>query len=182
METNELAPSVEAANSLEYYVQARNGKKRNYIYRYGVSRVCDHSNLSVIARGGIVYRCLDCNYAFHITGAYQQPLHNEVIQGAFTMAYFAKEFGMDSLGEVLRRPIGQMDDSPHKPVLPEGMSFFDVLLALEEVDVTTEDRGKAQLSDLLKQLWEYKQPALEGDDGNGDGKTPALEADEQKAT
>ena len=178
----DLVPREDAANTLEYYVQARNGNKRNYIYDYGVSRTCDHSNLSVIARGGIVYRCLDCNYSFHITGAYQQPLHNEVIQGAFTMAYFAKEFGMDSLGEVLRRPIGQMDGSPHKPVLPEGMSFFDVLLALEEVDVTTEDRGKEQLSGIIKQLWERQAPALEGEIGNTDREQGVLEAGEAETT
>ena len=60
---------------------------------------------------------------------------------------------MNSLGEVLRRPIGQSDQTPHKPVLPEGMSFSDVVYALEGVDVTAEDGGKKELTSLFDQLW-----------------------------
>ncbi len=139
--------------TLDYFVERRNGKKRDYIFPYGKSKTCDHANLRVVARGGIVYRCLDCNYVFHIPGGYQQPLHNEVIMSAFTLFVFAKEFGMDSLGEVLRRPIGQHDGSPHKPVLPEGKSFQDVLELLEGIDVTTEDGGVGQLYALLDEVW-----------------------------
>jgi len=150
---NKIVKQTDPTNTLQFYTEARNGKKRDYIWEYGKSRTCDHPELKVIARGGIVYRCLECNYAFHITGAYQQPLHNEVIQGAFTMFSFAKEFGMNSLGEVLRRPIGQSDQTPHKPVLPEGMSFVDVIYALEDIDVTATDGGKEQLTSLFDQLW-----------------------------
>jgi hypothetical protein len=139
--------------SLDYYIQRRSGKKRNYVFDYGKSKTCDHPRLRVLARGGIVYRCLECNYAFHIVGGYQQPLHNEVIQAAFSIFVFAKEFGKDALGEVLRRPIGQHDGSPHKPVLPEGMSFQDVLGMLEEVDVTAEDGGIEHLYKLLDEVW-----------------------------
>lgn len=163
-------------NTLDFYVQARNGKKRDYIYDYGESRTCDHSTMKVIARGGIVYRCMDCNYTFHITGAYQQPYHNEVIMAAFTMLGFAKEFGMNAVGEVLRRPIGQNDGSQHKPVLPEGMSFMDVLDALEEVDVNTLDQGAAELRALIEHVWEGGNltPVLtEGDNGNNDNGTGA---------
>ena len=150
---NKIVKQTDPTNTLQFYTEARNGKKRDYIWEYGKSRTCDHPELKVIARGGIVYRCLECNYAFHITGAYQQPLHHEVIQGAFSMLLFAKEFGMNSLGEVLRRPIGQSDKTPHKPVLPEGMSFSDVVYALESVDVTAEDGGKEELTSLFDQLW-----------------------------
>jgi len=158
---NEITPTGQDPNTLRFYVERRNGRKRDYIFDYGKSRKCDHASLKALARGGNVYRCLDCNYAFHINGAYQQPLHNEVILSAFTVFNFAKEFGMDSVGEVLRRPIGQSDGSPHKPVLPEGMSFMDVLEALEGVDVTTPDGGDEELKELIRYLWEG-EPALEG--------------------
>jgi hypothetical protein len=179
--SKKIAKQQDATNTLEFYLESRNAKKRTYIYDYGKSRKCDHPSLKVVARGGIVYRCLECNYAFHITGSYQQPLHHEVIQGAFTMLTFAKEFGMDSLGEVLRRPIGQSDKSPHKPVLPEGMSFADVLYALEEVDVeNTEDGGAKQLSALFDQLWvsdeerAKRRKALEGVDPHRRTQVPGV--------
>lgn len=155
--TDALVP--QDPNTLDYYIARRNGAKRNYIFDYGKSRVCDHPDMTVIARGGNVYRCKECNYAFHINGAYQQPLHNELILAAFTMMSFSKEFGMDAVGEVLRRPIGQSDGSAHKPVLPEGMSFIDVLNALEGIDVNTEDEGKAALQALVTGLWEGKDDA-----------------------
>ena len=140
-------------STLDYYVKRRSGKKRNYVFDYGKSRTCDHPEMRLVARGGIVYRCLRCNYAFHIVGGYQQPLHNEVIQSAFNLLVFGKEFGLDSLGEVLKRPIGQHDSSPHKPVLPEGMSFMDVLELLEGVDVNADDGGAEQIYKLLDEVW-----------------------------
>ena len=70
---NKIEKQTDPTNSLQFYTEARNGKKRDYIWDYGKSRTCDHPELKVVARGGIVYRCLECNYAFHITGAYQQP-------------------------------------------------------------------------------------------------------------
>ena len=143
--------------ALEYFIERRSGKKRNYIFDYHKSKICDHPELRAVARGGIVYRCLKCNYAFHIVGGYQQPLHNEVIQSAFNLFVFAKEFGGESLGEVLRRPIGQHDGTPHKPVLPEGMSFTDVVAMLDEVDVNTEDGGIAQVYKLLDEVWVGKK-------------------------
>ena len=141
--------------TLEYYKAKRkeSGKKRDYVFDYGFSRTCDHPHLVIMARGGIVYRCRDCNYVFHITSAYQQPLHNETIQAAFTLFVFAKEFGSDALGEVLRTPIGQSDGTAHKPALPEGMSFSDVVHMLDSVDVTVEDRGAQQLYKMLDEIW-----------------------------
>ena len=166
MQDNALAP--QDPNTLQYFIERRNGRKRNYIFDYGKSKICDHPEMKVLARGGNVYRCTECNYAFHLTGAYQQPLHNEVILSMFTIMHFAKEFGKDSLGEVLYRRIGQVDGSAHKPVLPKGMSFMDVLNALEDVDVTSEDGGKAALQELLGDVWERQSVELpEGvDDGD----------------
>ena len=151
--TQEIMARIVPEQTLEYFIEQRNGNKRNYIFDYGKSRRCDHPNLRVIARGGIVYRCLDCNYAFHIPGAYQQPLHNEVIQSAFNMLVFSKEFGSDALGEVLRRPIGQSDGSEQKPVLPEGMSFTDVMQLLDDIDVNALDGGMATLYKMLDEVW-----------------------------
>lgn len=165
--------SIEARDpqTLRYYIEARNGNKRDYIFDYGTSRTCDHPEMVALARGGNVYRCTACNYAFHINGAYQQPLHNELILASFVIMNFGKEFGMDAVGEVLRTPIGQVDGSQHKPVLPEGMSFMDVMNLLEGVDVTTEDRGKAALQALLGDIWEAQAPRLSegvgGDTNNG---------------
>jgi hypothetical protein len=151
--TSEIMQQLVPEQTLEYFIERRGGNKRNYIFDYGKSRRCDHPNLRGIARGGIVYRCLDCNYTFHIPGAYQQPMHNEVIMAAFTMLVFSKEFGSDALGEVLRRPIGQHDGTEQKPVLPEGMSFTDVLALLEGIDVNETDGGVAQLYTMLEQVW-----------------------------
>jgi hypothetical protein len=151
--TSEIMQQLVPEQTLEYFIERRGGNKRNYIFDYGKSRRCDHPNMRVIARGGIVYRCLDCNYTFHIPGAYQQPMHNEVIMAAFTMLVFSKEFGSDALGEVLRRPIGQHDGTEQKPVLPEGMSFTDVLALLDGVDVNETDGGVAQLYTMLEQVW-----------------------------
>jgi len=144
-------------HTLDFYVEKRNSNKRNYIFDYGESRTCDHPELKIIATGGIVYRCLRCNYAFHITGAYQQPLHNELLLSLWNVLYFSKEFGWDAVQEIVRRPIGQMDGSPHKPVLPEGMSFLQAVAALEEIDVNSGDGGAKQLLDLFDQKWVGKE-------------------------
>jgi hypothetical protein len=151
-------------NALQYFVERRGDNKRAYVYDYKEAKTCDHPEIRALARGGIVYRCLKCNYVFHITGVYAQPLHNEVIMAAFTLLVFSKEHGSDALGEVLRRPIGQHDGSPHKPVLPEGYSFTDVLALLDGIDVTAEDGGAAQLYKALDEVWvspETRQKAIE---------------------
>jgi hypothetical protein len=142
-------------HTLEFYKTERsaNGNKRNYIADYGKSRSCEHTNLRVTARGGISYRCLDCNYVFTFPGAHQEPMHHRVILGLLEAFHFSKEFGMDALGEVLRTPIGQSDGTAHKPVLPEGMSFVDALKALEEVDATTPDHGAQQLYEMVDEVW-----------------------------
>ena len=140
----------EPQHTLDYFVEARSENKRNYIFDYGKSRTCDHPEMKIIARGGNLYRCTECNYAFQWPGAIQWPLHFTVIQGIQSAVAFAKEFGMEAVQEVLRRPIGTYDGSPHKPVLPEGMSLMDTLALMDGVDVTVEDGGKAQLEAIHK--------------------------------
>lgn len=168
--SDELVPKEEAdPKTLRYFIERRNGKKRNYIFDYSESRKCPHPELTATAVGGTWYRCKQCNYVFDIVAAYQQPIHHLVTGAMLTALHFAKEFGADALGEVLRRPMGQYDGSPHKPVLPEGMTFLDVLGVLEGIDVNSEDGGKAQLKALLADVWEApsQKPALGGEGENG---------------
>jgi hypothetical protein len=153
MAKTDLQP-FEPQHSLDFYVEARDGRKRNYIFDYGKARTCDHPEMKIIARGGNMYRCTECNYVHQWPGAITWPLHFTVIQGAFQILHFAKEYGTDALQEVLRRPIGQSDDTPHKPVLPEGMSFADTIAALQEVDVNAPDGGQGQLTKLIAEFWE----------------------------
>jgi hypothetical protein len=154
--------------TLDYFVKARNGNKRNYIFDYKKSKTCTHPELTEMILGTGWYRCKVCNYAFCIVGAIQQPLHN-VIQSSFQlMLHSAKEFGANSIGEILRTPRGQSDGTPHKPALPEGMSIVDAMNALEEIDVNVEDGGKAQLHEMLELLWVGpKQRALAEEDKAG---------------
>ena len=77
-----------------------------------------------------------------------------MIQSLFTVMRFVKKHGTPALQEVMRRPIGQMDDSPHKPVLPEGKSFLQTLALLDGIDTTVEDGGREQLAQLLRDHWE----------------------------
>jgi hypothetical protein len=139
--------------TLDYYVERRDGRKRNYIYRWKKAEGCPHPHLVNLAIGGNWYRCTECNYAFDIVSAYVQPLHSLVIGGMLNALHFAKEFGSESFMEVLRRPIGQYDSKAHKPVLPEGMTFWDALKALDQIDVNSEDQGKGQLQQMLEELW-----------------------------
>jgi hypothetical protein len=152
--TSEIAPEeFVPEHTLDYYVEQRADNKRNYIFRYKDALKCDHPTMRLVARGGNVYVCPDCKYTFQWPGAIVYPQHFNVIMGAFTMLNFAKEYGMDSLQEVLRRPIGQTDGTPHKPVLPEGMNFYDAMLALEDVDTTAADGGMKQLTEMVDALW-----------------------------
>lgn len=145
---NKEVEKFEPQHTLDYYVDARAENKRNYVFDYGKSKSCDHPEMKIIARGGNLYRCTECNYAFQWPGAIQWPLHFTVIQGAQSILQFAKEFGVRAMQEVLRRPIGTYDGSPHKSVLPEGKSFLDTLALFEGIDVNTEDGGRAQLDAL----------------------------------
>jgi hypothetical protein len=157
MEENKVEQQAEASSkngkTLDYYVERRNGNKKNYVFDYGESKTCPHKTMKQIMGGWNWYRCEDCNYAFFIMTAWQAPLHNVALEGAFAMMHFAKEFGMDSLGEVLRRPIGQADGTAQKPALPEGFDFMETLQLLEQIDVNAEDGGRAQLEALQDSTW-----------------------------
>lgn len=144
-------------NTLDFWVKQRAGHKRNYVFNVGKALRCDHPELRLIVRGTPFYRCPECNYAFLMNAAYCWPLHFLPILGGFTIMSFAKEFGVQALQEVLRRPIGQTDGTAHKPVLPEGKSFVDVLKALEGVDTTSADHGAAQLVQVIKALHEPRK-------------------------
>ena len=137
----------------DYYIERRNGKKRNYIYDFAKARRCTHPHLTELAIGGSWYRCDDCNYAFNIVASSMQPLHNLVIGGILNALHFAKEYGGDSFNEVLRTPIGQYDGTSHKPAIPEGMTFADAIAALEVIDVNSEDHGQAELREVLESQW-----------------------------
>lgn len=175
MTSEEQSPDTQLAefkpeHTLDFHVKARGKNKRPYIFRYKKARVCDHPTMNIVARGGNIYRCPDCNYTFQWPGAIVYPLHFNVIMAAFTIFNAAKEFGQNAVEEMLRTPIGQTDGTEHKPVLPEGLSFYDVLQELEGIDVTTPDGGKGQLAALMTGVWE-QQPALSsgggGKDSNG---------------
>ena len=143
----------DSTKNLDIFIEARDGKKRNYIYDFGKALKCDHPSLKALSIGGTWYRCEKCNYALCIVSAYAQPLHSVVIGGILNALHFAKEFGGASLQEVLRRPIGQYDGTLQKPALPEGMDFSDAVAALEGIDVNAEDGGAAQLQTMLDEVW-----------------------------
>jgi hypothetical protein len=136
-------------HTLDYYVERRGENKRSYVFRYKNAIKCDHPTMELTVRGGNTYLCPDCKYTFQITSAFVQPQHHLVIQAGFEIMRFAREHGVDSLQEVWRRPIGQTDGTPHKPVLPEGMSFIDVLTALEDVPADIDQEELAALRDFL---------------------------------
>ncbi len=156
-----------------YYVKARNGKKRDFIYDFAKARKCPHPNLVATAMGGNTYRCTECNYFYTIVTAYAEPMHLATVKAAYQLLHFSKEFGVEALQEVLRQPHGQSDGTPQKGVLPEGMNFADVLAALESVNVNTPDRGAAELRTLVESTWpsevEMKRriEALRGSDAPG---------------
>lgn len=178
-----LEPRKDPRLSLDFFVQARNGKKRNYVFDFHKSRTCAHSRLTALSIGGNWYRCEECNYAFDIVAAYQQPLHNLILGGVLNALSFSKEFGAFALQEVLRTPIGQYDKSNHKPALPEGMSFTDAVMALEGVDIHAEDGGKAQLQQVLERFWvsekerERRAKELGAGDGASRGQLPGGDKD-----
>jgi hypothetical protein len=138
----------EEEKSLDFYVKARGGQKRDYIYSVGKALSCPHSRLMEIVVGSGDYRCIECNYVFTIVTAKIKPLHHTVIQGVQAAIHFAKEHGSDALQEVLRRPLGQYEGKAQRSVLPEGMSFEEAVLAQDVIDVNASDGGAAQLKEL----------------------------------
>ena len=146
-------PLPPEALTLEFYTKARNGNKRDYVYDYGKARKCDHPNLVATSLGGNTYRCTECNYFYTIVTAYVEPMHLATVKAAYQLLHFAKEFGVHALQEVLRQPHGQSDGTPHKGVIPDGMTLSDAVMALESINMHTPDRGAAELRQLVERTW-----------------------------
>lgn len=108
--------------------------KREYIFSFSKAKRCDHPTLRIVARGTSLYRCHECNYCYWLPTATMWPLHWRPIIAAMEIMSFVKEFGVGQLEKVYRTPIGQLDGTPHKAILPEGKSFVDVLAELDQVD------------------------------------------------
>ena len=152
-EEKALSTDVDETKTLDWYLAKRNGKKRDYIFSVSKMKTCPHNHLHAMVTGGIKYRCEDCNWCFDIVTTYAQPLHNVVVGSMLQALHFAKEFGIDNLQEVLRTPKGQHELDYHLPALPEGMSFWDALEALETIDVNAPDRGAGELRQLFEEKW-----------------------------
>lgn len=156
MDENQLPVSQDSDETrltYAYTVKARNGKKRDYIYDFSKARKCPHRHLVATAVGGNTYRCPDCNYFYTIVTAYAEPMHLAVVKAAYQLLHFGKEFGAPALEEVLRQPHGQHEDGPQMGVLPDGMTLVDAVLALEQVNVHSPDRGDAEMRALVEAIW-----------------------------
>lgn len=141
------------AKTLDWYIQKRNGKKRDYVFSVSKMRTCPHNHLHAMVVGGIKYRCEDCNWCFDIVTTYAQPLHNVVVGSLLQVMHSAKEFGIDAVQEMLRTPKGQHEYDYHLPALPEGISFWDAVQAMEQIDINRPDQGAGQLRALLERYW-----------------------------
>ena len=97
---------------------------------------------------------MDCNYVFSFVAALQQPMHHAFVQGLMISQAFAKEFGYEAALEVAHRDLGQIDGTPQKPALPDGMTLEETWKLFDKVDVTSEDEGKEELRKLYEQMWE----------------------------
>ena len=152
---NQLTPSEQhPERTLEYALEARGTNKRNYKFDYGESKNCNHDSLKSLVKGTQLYRCMDCNYVFSFVAAWQQPMHHAFVQGLMISQAFAKEFGYEAALEVAHRDLGQIDGTPQKPALPDGMTIEDTWELFDKVDVTAEDGGREELRELYEQMWE----------------------------
>ena len=133
---DENKPWTTQGSGIDFKANPTRKAKRDYVFSFAEARKCDHPRLQHVVRGTNFYRCLECNYGFWIPGGSEMwPLHWTPIMGAFFIGSFVKEFGMEALEQVYRMPIGQVDGTPHKPVLKEWQSFRDFLETLADVDV-----------------------------------------------
>ncbi len=154
MENYTTPEEEQPEHSLEYALKARGHNKRNYVFDYGYSSTCDHDTLKSLIKGMQRYRCLDCNYVFNIVAATQQPMHHVFVESIMNTQYFVKEFGLAAALEVAHRDLGQIDGTPQKPALPDGMTIEDTWELFDKVDVTAEDGGREELRELYEQMWE----------------------------
>ena len=81
-------------------------------------------------------------------------MHHAFVQGLMISQAFAKEFGYEAALEVAHRDLGQLDGTPQKPALPDGMTLEDTWKLFDKVDVTAEDGGREELRELYEQMWE----------------------------
>ena len=154
MENYTTPEEEQPEHSLEYALKARGHNKRNYVFDYGYSSKCDHDTLKSLIKGMQRYRCLDCNYVFNIVAATQQPMHHVFVESIMNTQAFVKEFGLAAALEVAHRDLGQIDGTPQKPALPDGMTIEDTWELFDKVDVTAEDGGREELRELYEQMWE----------------------------
>jgi len=89
--------------------------------------------------------------------------------GMMQMGSFVKEFGKEALEEVFRTPIGQMDGSEHKAVLPEGKTMMDILNDLDGFNSLVEG--------MQERTWELPQG-----EQNELQAVPGVPADEKPAS
>ena len=151
----QLTPSEQhPEHTLEYALEARGTNKRNYVFNYGKSKNCNHDTLKSYIKGYQRYRCADCHYVFNIVAATQQPMHHLFVESIMNTQAFVKEFGLAAALEVAHRDLGQLDGTPQKPALPDGMTIEDTWELFDKVDVTAEDEGKEELRKLYEQMWE----------------------------
>ena len=146
-------------HSLEYALKARGTNKRNYIFDYKKSSTCNHGSLRSLIVGSQLYRCEDCNYVFSFVAAWQQPMHHAMMQGLEISQSFVKEFGIDAALEVVHRDLGQIDGTPQKPVIPDGMTLEDTWRVFDQINVLTEDKGAGELRELYDEVWERPSQA-----------------------
>ena len=151
----QLTPSEQhPEHTLEYALEARGANKRPYVFDYVKSKNCNHDTLKSYIKGYQRYRCADCHYVFNIVAATQQPMHHLFVESIMNTQAFVKEFGLAAALEVAHRDLGQLDGTPQKPALPDGMTIEDTWELFDKVDVTAEDEGKEELRKLYEQMWE----------------------------
>lgn len=156
---------------LNFQAEKQEGK-RKYIFDFGKARICDHPTLRIVVRGTNKYTCDECNYDFWLPTAVMWPRHWGPIMAAFEIMGFVKQFGSEALEKVLRTKIGQVDGTPHKPVLPAGMSFADVLNEMDQMSPTAIDGVRDDVPALLESIARGvngKEP-----DGNENGDESSL--------
>ena len=152
--------SPQEENTRDHFVAKRSDGKRNYTFSYSKSRKCTHPRLTEMVIGASIYRCEECNFAFTITAGAAMPLHHVPKLAFQQLGYFIKEFGVDSLQEVIRWKTGNADGTPFKPAVPEGMSVLELWGLLETIITDVEDGGKEQFREVKSRVMVEGRDAL----------------------
>jgi len=154
--TEQLAKAE--SHPLDFKAKKRRTSKKPYIFSFGFAKSCTHPTLKEVVQGSNKYRCERCNYDFWLPSATMWPAHWGWIMSAFELMKGVKDFGLESVNEVLHQKIGQYDHKEQKPVLPEGKSLMDVLHDMDDVDV------EALAGEVLPRLMEGSQNGRSSDD------------------